>query len=321
VSAGRTVLVQLQPSEPPFLDARARAQAEAAIRAAQSARTLAATSVREAQAEFDHASSELRRIEGLAARDIVSQMQLEEARLRQQRATTGVETAQAAVSIKDYELQTARMLLAEFPPGDESLPLISLRAPITGRVLRVFQQSEIVVAPGTPLLEVGDPARLEIIVDLLSADAARVSENASASITDWGGELPLSARVRRIEPSGFTKVSALGVEEQRVAVLLDILDPVASRSQLGDGFRVNAAITLWEIEDAIRIPQPALFREDDAWAAFVLRGNRAERVTITIGRSNDREAEALQGVAAGEQVIVHPSDRVRDGVRVARRPE
>jgi HlyD family secretion protein len=321
VEAGQTVVAQFQPTAPAFLDARARAQAQAAVSAAQAARNASAASVREAQAQVEHAARELRRIEGLGQRGLVAQTQVEEARLLHRTATANLDAARAAQSVRDYELQNARSLVADYPSrdDDEFGPVVALRAPVSGRVLRIRQQSETVVPPGTPILELGDPSRLEVAADLLSTDAVKIGEGASAVITEWGGERDLMARVRRIEPSGFTKISALGVEEQRVTVILDVVSPRTEWERLGDGFRVNAAITVWEKDNAVRIPQAALFRDGSDWAAFVVRDGRAVVTRLQIGRSNDRDAELLGGLAAGTRVVIHPSDRVRDGVKIVER--
>jgi HlyD family secretion protein len=187
-------------------------------------------------------------------------------------------------------------------------------------VLRVLQESESVVAAGTPLLEIGDPTDLEIIVDLLSEDAVRVSLGDEVVIHDWGGEAPLGGRVRRIEPYGFAKVSALGIEEQRVNTLIDLTDPAGQRASLGDGFRVQTRIIVWRSEDALKAPAGALFRLGADWATYVAEDGRAVLRRLSIGHVTATEAEVLDGLAAGERVVLHPSDRVGDGVAIEPRP-
>jgi HlyD family secretion protein len=321
VVAGQTVVAQLEPSEPAFLDARARAQAEARVKAANAARSLSAADVRQAQAEVDNATSELRRVETLAPRGLVAQIELERAQMRQQKASAALESARSALNVKQFELENARMLLADFAGADpEGLPFISLKAPVTGRVFRVLQKSESVVAAGTPLLEIGNPGDLEIAADLLSTDAVKVRPGAKAWITDWGGQGELAARVRLIEPSGFTKFSALGVEEQRVRVILDIVEPRETWAQLGDAFRVNVRIATWESEDELRAPLGALFRVGQSWAAFVARNGRASLTPVSIGQVNGRDAQVISGLKEADQVVLHPSDRIRDGGRISERP-
>jgi HlyD family secretion protein len=320
VEAGSSVLAQLLPTDPGFLDARSRAQAQASVRAADASRRLAAAGVSEAQAQLNYARTELKRFEALAARGLVSQMELENARLAERRASAGIEAARSALNVREQELQNARMLLADFPSSarDESAPVVTMRSPISGRVLRVLQQSESVVAAGTPLLEIGDPARLEVLVDLLSSDAAQLREGADAVISDWGGK-NLMARLRRVSPSGFTKISALGVEEQRVTAYLDIVEPRSAWTQLGDGFRVNAAITIWDVANAVRVPQSALFRNGEEWNVFLARGNRAVQRAVKIGHANALDAEVVSGLQPGDRVIAHPSDKVTDGAAIALR--
>jgi HlyD family secretion protein len=320
VIAGKSVVAQLQPTEPAFLDARARAQAQATIKAAEAARKSAAASVVQAQAEVDHAVPELARVERLAARDLVSKADLENAQLQERKAKAGLEAARSALSVREFELENAKMLIADF--GDISNPkaIVSLKAPVTGRVFRVLQQSEAVVTAGTPILEIGNPDDLEVMVEFLSTDAVKVQPGATARITDWGGPKDLAARVRLVEPSGFTKISALGVEEQRVRVILDIAEPRTAWPQLGDGFRVNARIVVSETVDAVHAPLSALFRNGEGWQAFVVHDGRAVRTNISVGQTNDSDAQILKGLQPGDRVILHPSDKITDDVPIAVRP-
>jgi HlyD family secretion protein len=317
VVAGKSVVAQLQPTEPAFLDARARAQAEAVVKAAEAARQSAAAAVVQAQAEVDHASAELKRAEPLAVRGLTSKSELENAQLQNRRAAAGLDAARSALTAKQFELENARMLLADFAGPRSAGQAISLKAPVTGRVFRVLQQSEAVVAAGTPILEIGDPGDLEVMAEFLSTDAVKVQPGASAAITDWGGPKDLAARVRLVEPSGFTKISALGVEEQRVRIILDIVEPRDAWPQFGDGFRVNARIVVWETAEAVHAPLSALFRNGEIWQAFVVRDGRAVRTDVSIGQTNDFEAEILKGLQLGDRIILHPSDKITDGVTIS----
>jgi HlyD family secretion protein len=190
-------------------------------------------------------------------------------------------------------------------------------SPINGRVLRVLEESQRIVPAGLPLLVVGDPSRLEIVVDVLSTDAVRIRPGATLFVEDWGGEQALEARVRRVEPSGFTKTSALGVEEQRVNVIADLLEPAPG---LGDGYRVEARIVVWEADNVLRVPASALFRQGQRWSVFVLDAGRARLRAVDVGERGTLQVQVLGGLSEGERVVVHPSDRVADGVRVEAAP-
>jgi HlyD family secretion protein len=318
ISAG-DIVAQLQPATPELLDARARARAEATVKAAEAARNSAAAVLKEAQADVDHAEPELRRTESLATRGLTAKMLLEDAQRQERLAVAALEAAKASLRVKEFELENARTLLADF--RDSNAPAaISLKAPVSGSVFRVAQQSEAVIAAGTPIMEIGDPRDLEVMIELLSTDAAKVIPGSTALVTDWGGDSDLAAVVRMVEPSGFTKISALGVEEQRVRVILDIRESRSKWQQLGDGFRVNARIVVWQTGDTIRVPLGALFRNGNAWQTFVVKDGRAVRTNVTVGRSNDSDAQVLGGLLPGDKIIVHPSDQITDGTRVSVRP-
>jgi HlyD family secretion protein len=252
----------------------------------------------------------------LAKDDAISRANLERARLAYNTAAAQVATASAALKAKEFDLEAAKAQLMGPVESGRVEPPIPIAAPVSGRVLRVLHESESIVSAGTPILEIGDPKTLEVVVDLISEEVVKVREGAEARITDWGGDQPLNARVRRVEPSGFTKISALGVEEQRVNVLLDFTDNPDLWSRIADGFRVVAHITVWRRQNVLKIPASALFRKEDKWATFVVRDGRAVLTTIVVGRSNGEAAEVLAGLKAGDVVVAHPSDRVRDGVRV-----
>jgi HlyD family secretion protein len=195
---------------------------------------------------------------------------------------------------------------------------IQIRAPVTGRVLKIIQESEAVVQAGTPLIEIGDPLDLEIVADLLSTDAVQIKSGSAVRIDGWGGS-PIKGRVVRVDPAGFLKVSALGIEEQRVHVTIDFVDPPEVWSSLGHDFRVTVHVTIWSAEDTLRVPVGALFRKGEDWAVFSLKGGRAHATILKIGRRNSRTAEILSGLAEGEEVVLHPSDRIAEGVRVSER--
>jgi HlyD family secretion protein len=319
VKANDTVVAVIQPAEPTFLDVRARAQAEAAVLAAEAAKALAEAELAQVNAELSFARSDLERSRTLARRDTIARRELERAELEVQTREAVVATARAAVSQADAELQSARAVLIQPGQHDAAACCIEVRSPESGQVLRVLSESEAVVTAGTPLLEIGDPGDLEIVVDLLSADAVRVKPGAAVYINHWGGDTTLAGRVRLVEPSGFTKVSALGIEEQRVNVVIDFADPPQKWLGLGDAFRVDLRIVVWHAADILKIPVSALFREREDWAVFVAVDGRAQRRRVVIGERNSTEAEVTAGLTADDVVIMHPSDRVEDGVRVEAR--
>jgi HlyD family secretion protein len=312
VVRGKTVVARLIPAAPPLLDPRASAElsaraeaARAAVGQAQADRERAATAVTRAQ-------SSLRRQQQLTEAGAISRDELEVAQATLRTAEEALRAAEFAVARAERELQAARSRLAPSAAGGRPVDVI---APVSGVVLKRQRESEMVVPVGEPLLEIGDPAYLEIVADLLSTDAVRVPPGAPVLIEQWGGNHPLNARVRRIEPSGFRKISALGVEEQRVNVIIDLVDGAAAR-QLGDGYRVEVRVVIWRDDAALRAPIGALFRRGDQWAAFVVDKAVARLQTVQLGQRNDTEGQITGGLAEGQTVVLHPPDTLQDGIRV-----
>jgi HlyD family secretion protein len=326
VEAGQTVLASIQPADPAFLDIRSQSEKEALVRAAEAARVLAGAEVERARAELNFAQSDFDRADRLYKRGTVSKRAQESAELEVKTRAAALTSAEAALRVKAFELETARAsLISPTGPhsewdGSSQSCCVKVRAPVSGRILRVIQESESVILSGAPLLEIGDPRALEIVVDLLSADAVRVEEGASVWIEGWGGEL-LKGRVRRVEPYGFTKVSALGIEEQRVNVLIDFEDPPEAWRRLGHGYRVEVRIVIWSAEDVLRVPIAALFRDGDDWQIFLLSDGVAERRSILLGHYSNLAAEVHDGLREGDQVVLHPSDRVSEGARIVSRDQ
>ncbi len=322
VVGGETVVGDLLPTAPGFLDVRSRAQAEAAVKSAEAAKDLAAAEVQRAKADLAFAVSDLKRARALVAGGAISKAELEHAELAYATKAAQLASAEAALQVKNFDLQTAKALLMNPDNANASTrqaASIALLAPVSGEVLRVLHESEAVVAAGTPLFEIGDPADLEVVVEMISEDTVSIRKGASATLTDWGAATPLKARVRLVEPSGFTKISALGVEEQRVNVLLDFAEPHSRWASITDGFRVIAHIVIWQSENALQVPISAMFRSGAGWAVFVVRDGRALLTSVRIGHANSETAEVLAGLKNGERVIIHPSDRVQNGVRVIAR--
>lgn len=322
VIAPETVIAQIEPSDPEFLDVRSEAEARAAIRAAEAARAHALAELRRAEAELEFAESELRRFEGLAERRSVSENDLDAARRRARTAAAAVAEARAGLRVRESELERARARLLEPSVARErraDCDCVLVRSPVSGSVLRVITESEGVVESGTPLVEIGNPASLEIVVDLLSTEAVRVEPGQRVLIESWGGQVPLEGVVRRVEPFGFTKISALGVEEQRVNVIIDFTDPPERWQRLGHGYRVEPRIVLWESADVLKLPLSSVFREDGRWTVFVEQDARAVPRTVELGHENGLEAEVLSGLEAGERIVLYPSDRVTAGARIVPR--
>ncbi|MEQ8859065.1 MAG: HlyD family efflux transporter periplasmic adaptor subunit [Pseudomonadales bacterium] len=322
VVAGETVLAQIEPGDPSLLDPRSEAQARAAVQAAESSRLLATAGVDQAQAEFEFAQGELQRARELSAEGTISRRESDDAERAYKIARAALATAHAAFQVADFELQRARAQLltpTEAQARRGNCECVPITAPVSGRVLQIPNTSERIVAAGETLLEIGDPSNLEVVVDVHSADAVRIEEGQRVLFERWGGEVALEGRVRRVEPFGFTKVSALGIEEQRVNVVIDFVSEHALWARLGHGYQVDARIVLWEGGSTLAVPLTALFRHGDDWAVFVNDGGRARLTRVQLGRSNGIVAEVVDGLVSGTDVVVHPSDRVVDGVRIEAR--
>jgi HlyD family secretion protein len=318
VIAGETVVARIGPAAPVLLDSRARAVAEAGAAAAEAATELARAQLAQAEAALEFATAEANRSVALVARGAVSQRAHDSAIREQRTAEAAVASAEANLAVRERELESARAVLGAGREGEEGPCCVELRAPVSGKVLRVLTESAQVVQAGTPILEIGDPGALEVRVNLLSRDTVALRAGAEAQVTGWGGP-PIAARVERIEPSAMTRVSALGIDEQRVEVILALEGDRAAWQGLGHGFRVVARILTWRGEDVLSIPVGALFRDGSDWAVFALRGGRARLVPVVLGARNDSHAQVLSGVAEGDLVILHPGDKVADGVTVAAR--
>jgi HlyD family secretion protein len=322
VVALETIVAEIEPIEPAFLDPRSEAQAQADVRAAESAEALARAIVEQAEAELEFASREHDRATELIQEGTISERELDEAERGYRTSRAALATAQAALDVRVFELERARATLlspTQTQSSEAECACVALRAPVDGRILRILQQSEGVVAAGDAIVEIGDPRDLEIVVDLLSSDAVRAAPGQRVIIERWGGDSVLEGRVRTVEPFGFRKVSALGIEEQRVNVVIDLTSSADEWSRLAHGYQVGLRIVLWEQDDVLTVPILALFRDNGEWAVFVESNGRAVLRRVSIGRRSDLEAEALDGLSEGERVVMHPSDRVQDGVRLAER--
>jgi HlyD family secretion protein len=310
-------LARIAPREAAPLDARARNEGVARRGEAAAAQKRAAVAIEEAAVAHDFAKSELERVQHLAESGSIPPHDLEVARKDERVRRTDLESARFGAQVAGYELELANATLGLAGPG-RTHEVVTVTAPTRGRIFRVVQR-EGVVSAGAALLELADPDALEVVVDLLTTDAARIPPDAAVALRDWGGEGALRGHVRLVEPSAFTKVSALGVEEQRVPVVIALDDHAPPGRNLGDGFRIEAEITVWEAEAVTRVPVAALFRDGDRWAVFAVDHGRASRRRLEVGHRNADEAEVLSGLAAGDQVIAYPIDTLTDGAKVVPR--
>jgi HlyD family secretion protein len=310
-----SVVAQITPVTPSLLDARSRTEAEARVRVSQDNISRAAAAMHRAEAARNFAREQAARLRSLRAQAGASQQALDQAELDLRSAEEELASANHGRHIAESELAIARAALSPATGrGEAGENTVRLTSPVAGQILRVLQENDGVVQPGTPLLEVGDPRDLEVVVDVLSTEAVGVVPSALAEIERWGGTYSLSARVRMKEPSAFTTRSALGVEEQRVPVVLDLLDPPERRTGLSDGYRVEAHIRTESAEAALVMPASAVFRDGEKSAAFALVAGHARKVEVTLGLRTPDWVEVKRGVREGETVVLYPSDQVREGV-------
>ena len=299
--------------EPLPLNQQQREEVLARISAAQAAKREADARAEHAREDYEQCQRDLKRAEQLEQERVISAQALEQARNAEVTSREELRAAKFSASVAGFQVNVARAGLVGIEGESSRSKVISLRSPVAGRVLRIVEKSERVVQAGTPVVVVGDPAKIEIVADVLTTDAVNIKPGATVFVEGWGGDHALRARVRLVEPAGFTKISALGVEEKRVNVIADFVD---SPDGLGDGYRIEARITTWESTDVLKIATSATFRESQGWSVYVVENGRARRRNAKIGHRNQTEAEVVDGIAAGEQVILHPSNQLRDGVRI-----
>ena len=358
VEAGETLLASIEPRDPELLDARALLQAEANVKATEARLRRMTPMLEESIANKEFADADLQRAREARSRNAaaVTNSEIENKEMLARTREAMVRSARHALEIAQFELDQARAALVRSKPPEEngsipppaaasepppaptaaataaSLPAsgapypapddswhFNIRSPVNGRVLRVFQESSAVVTPGTNLLEIGDPRDLEVEIDVLSRDAVKIVRGAEVLLEHWGGGRPLAGRVRLVEPSGFTKISTLGVEEQRVNVIVDLIDPPDDRRSLGDGFRVEARIVVAEADDVLKAPTSALYRAGDDWAVYRVEEGIARQRIIKVGLQNGLEAEIVEGLDEGDEVVTHPGDNIVEGVAVKAR--
>jgi len=313
------VIARLVPLPPPLLDSRTRAEAKAHVDATHAALRQSQAAVNRARYERDFAKQESGRAQAVVQQGGLARSDADRAVSNYRSAEEQLKSANFGARVAAHELKLAQTALLQLSGKSEDAGQLEITSPVAGQVLKVFQESEGVVQGGTPIVELGDPSALEIVVDVLSQDATRIPGGAPTTIERWGGKTPLKGHVRVVEPSAFTKLSALGVEEQRVNVIIDLDEERERWSTLGDGYRVEARISVWEGEDVLRLPASAVFRSEEAWATFVVEEGTATLRAVEIGETNGLETEVLGGLEEGDLVIAYPSDSVRDGVSVRAR--
>ena len=314
------ILLGITPLKAQVLDSRSRAQAIAAVSAAQSALAAAREQVSATDAAARLATTDLQRLQPLAQKGLASKGELDRAETAVLTSAAAKRSASFNVQVANYEMQAAKSVL-EYSADTKGEPAVRVpvTSPITGKILKVLRECEGPVRTGEPLLEVGDPAALEVEVDVLSADAVQIKPGMQVLFERWGGDQPLQGVVRMVEPVGFTKFSALGVEEQRVLIISDFTSPVEEWQRLGDGYRVEAKFVLWREKNVLQVPASSLFRYREGWAVFVVDDQRARRREVDVGQRNGLVAQISVGLEEGDTVINHPSDEVEDGVRVESR--
>ncbi len=322
VVADETVVAIMQPAIPGFIDVRSREELKAAVAAADAAIALAEAEIRRIEAALGFSRDELLRAQTLSRSGTIATKTLDKAKLDVAVNEAALASAKAQLGVRRSERASVAARLLDpaniSGPGGPSC-CVQIRAPVTGRVLKIIQDSEAVVPAGAPLVEIGDPLDLEVVADLLSTDAVRVKPGSPVRIDGWGGPA-IKGRVTRVDPAGFLKVSALGIEEQRVRTTVDFAEPSQAWSRLGHDYRVIVHVTVWSAPDVLTVPVGSLFRQGSSdWAVYAVRSGRVRATTVKIGHRNAQMAEVLSGLSPGDRVVLHPSDRVKDGAAVSQR--
>lgn len=314
VKAGETVVAAIEPSVAPLLDGRARAQADARVEAASANLQRAKESLEMSRTAAQFAASNWERIKVSSQKGSISINERDNAEREASMRAQEVRAADFALKVSEFELAQAKAAL--LPLNSPAEAMLEIKSPVSGRVLKVMQESAMVVAAGTALVEIGDERDLEIEAEILSRDAVVIKPGANVLIEQWGGEAPLKGKVRRVEPAAFTKVSALGVEEQRVIVLCDLVSAPPAASSLGDRYRVEVRIATWQGENVLTVPSGALFREGTEWKVYTVSDGKAQKAIVSVGHSDGKFTEIVQGIEPRQQILLHPPDTVHDGVAV-----
>ncbi len=317
VQKGET-LAEIEPLKSNLLDPRSRATAEASVSSAEAALKVEEERVRSAEADAEYSRRNLERIKKLFEGGYVAKDALEQAETGAKRAAANLLSAQAAVKVARSELDRARTVLRHSAAEETKIQgkIVTIQAPVNGSILKIYRESEGVVQSGEPLIDIGDPKNLEVKVEVLSADAVRIRPGTSVLFERWGGNSALLGKVRMVEPAGFTKISSLGVEEQRVLVIADLTSSDQNEQSLGDGYRLEASFIIWEGKDVLQVPASALFRKQEGWAVFVVKNNKTVLREVKVGHRTGLAAEILSGLTEGEEVISHPDNSIEEGTRI-----
>jgi len=295
------------------LSSREREEQQARVAATEALLRAEEDRLRHAKSDYEQARRESERLQNLLQKSLVSPQAAEQAKNMEITSRNELEAAQHRVEAATFDVKVARAGLIAMEETNDDRRMVEVRSPVKGQVLRVLEKSERVVAPGTPLLTIGNPSQLEVVVDVLSSEAVKVKAGMPVLLENWGGDQPLHAKVRTVEPHAFTKVSALGIEEQRVNIVADLLD---APEELGDGYRVDARIITWEGDDVLVVPASALFRQGASYAVFVIQDGRAKLRAVEVGHRGSFEVEVLKGLSDGDRVVIHPPNELTDGKRV-----
>lgn len=321
VKSGETLVTRIEPSISPLLDERARAQAQASVDAAAASRSRANEDIEMARTGLKYAQANWDRVKNNTDKGTISDTDRDTFEREAEMKAREVRSAEFALKVADFELARAKAALLQIESSGKGGQAVDVLAPVDGVVLRVLQESATIVSPGTPILEIGDPTDLEIEAEILSRDAVAIKPGADVTVEQWGGDQPAKARVRRVEPAAFTKVAALGVEEQRVLVLSDFVEQKPELKALGDRYRVEIRVAVWHSDETLLVPAGALFREGSEWKTFLFDHGRARAVTVKAGRTDGKLTKVLDGLKTGDEVLMHPPDTVTDGSEVVKRQE
>jgi len=312
-------LARLLPLPTPLLDPRSRAEAQANLGAAEAGYRQSQAAESRARAALEFAEGDVEKQRRLAESGAISQQALARAELELRTLKDEMASATFGATVAANQARQAQAALGRLDPDSKSADQMVLKSPVEGVVLQILREDEGVVQAGTPLLEIGNPAALELVVDVLTSDAVRIPQDAQTRISRWGGAEELTGHVRRVEPKAFSQHSSLGVEEQRVNVVIDLESPYEMWAKLGDGFRVETSIVVWKEDDVLQVPVSAAFKQDDQWAVFVVLGETARVRHIVLGERNGLTAQIISGLEPGEHVIIHPGEQIADGTKVAPR--
>lgn len=316
IEKGKTILVAFRPLPASFLDPRAHTEAEARLKAAEAAKLRSQANLERAREALDLAQKEKVRADEMKRKGVISDRDWDVTENQAAMAGREARAAEFGLQVSEFERAQAEATLRQYEKPDAASEPIQVLAPVSGFVLNVYEENERAVTPGMPIMEIGDPTDLEAEIELLSSDAVAVQPGAPVSIEQWGGDKPLRGRVLLVEPGGYTKVSALGVEEQRVKVRVEFAEPIPPDHPLGDRYRVEGRIVTWHGDNVLQAPTGALFRKGDDWMTFLLDGGRARLVKVEIAHNNGIAAEILSGLKQGQRIILHPPDSVADGATV-----